>query len=122
MPNLADRHGPWVIGPTFQGSGLVGGADADLIASGLLLDVKTTAKKLSLARVDVFQLLAYTLLDFENAYSLDSVGLFSARYGYMVIWNFRELLEELSGRPVDLPALREEFREMLLAAQPKRPA
>jgi len=122
IPNIGDRHGPWVIGPTFQGSRLVGGADADLIAARLLLDVKTTAKKLSLARVDVFQLLAYTLLDFENAYSLDSVGLSSARYGYMVIWNLRELLKELSGCPVDLAALREEFRQMLLATQPKRPA
>jgi hypothetical protein len=63
IPRLANRIGPWTVGPTFAGSGLVGGADADLVAAGMLLEVKTTAKKPSLGVVDLFQVVGYVLLD-----------------------------------------------------------
>jgi hypothetical protein len=48
LPALASRPGRWTIGPTFSGSEFIH-ADADLIAAGLLVEVKTTAKKASLA-------------------------------------------------------------------------
>lgn len=42
----------------FAGSRLVGGADADLIAAGLLLDLKAGSKKLALPQEDMFQVLS----------------------------------------------------------------
>ena len=40
-------------------------ADADLIAAGLLLELKTSAK-LSLGITDLLQVIGYALLDFDN--------------------------------------------------------
>jgi hypothetical protein len=91
-------------------------ADADLIAAGLLLDLKTESK-LSLGVTTVFQVIGYALLDFEDAYQLTSVGTFSARYVYLTIWDIGALLDELAGCHVDLPAIRQEFRELLLGCQ-----
>lgn len=86
LPRLANRSGPWAIGPTFAGSRLVGGAGADLIAAGLLLDLKVTlgdkrrdgTRRLSLNTAEVHQLVGYTLLDFDDTYRISEVGIFSA--------------------------------------------
>lgn len=81
LPTLATRRGTWAVGPNFVGSELMN-ADADLIAAGLLLEVKTTAKKPSLGVTDLFQLLGYALLDYDDEFGISALGLFSARYGY----------------------------------------
>jgi hypothetical protein len=52
LPQLASRTGLWALGPTFAGSALIK-ADADLIAAGLLLELKTSAKKVTLPVTDV---------------------------------------------------------------------
>jgi hypothetical protein len=112
LPKLAGRRGPWALGPTFAGSALIR-ADADLIAAGLLLDLKTSAK-LSLRIQDVLQVLGYALLDFDDEYKLAELGIFSARYADLATWGLSELLEELAGHQVSLRATRYEFRELLL--------
>jgi hypothetical protein len=116
IPRLADRTGPWVLGPTFAGSALIGGADGDLIAAGLLLELKTTSK-LSLPVTDMLQVIGYALLDFDDAYRLDTVGLFNARYSYLVTWDLTRLLGQLSGHPLNITTARDDFRELLLASQ-----
>ena len=35
----------------------------------------------------MFQVIGYALLDFDDAYQLTEVGTFSARYGYLAIWD-----------------------------------
>jgi hypothetical protein len=65
IPQLATRSGPWALCPTFSGSTMIGGADVDLIAAGLLLELKTSAK-LTLAIEDLFQVIGYALLDFDT--------------------------------------------------------
>jgi hypothetical protein len=112
LPRLTGRAGPWALGPVFSGSELIGGADADLIAAGLLLDLKTPAK-LSLGVTDMLQLIGYVLLDFDDQYQLAEVGLFSARYAHLTTWELRPLLTRLAGRDVDLAAERDEFRDLL---------
>jgi hypothetical protein len=89
----------WALGPTFAGSELIK-ADADLIAAGLLLELKTSAK-LSLGITDLLQVIGYALLDFADAYRISELGIFSARYGYLATW-------ELGGPPGawDAPAGR----------------
>jgi hypothetical protein len=77
LPQLAFRRGRWVIGPTFTGSRLLAGSDGDLAAAGLLLELKTS-KNLSLAPVDVLEIVRHALLDFENRYRIDTLGVFNA--------------------------------------------
>jgi hypothetical protein len=112
IPRLATRPGPWVLGPTFSGSALIGGADGDLIAAGLLLELKTSAK-LTLAVKDVFQVIGYALLDFDDDYKLADVAIFSARYAYLATWSLGSLLSELAGHPVSVQAARQEFHRLL---------
>lgn len=119
IPQLATRTGPWALGPTFTGSALIN-ADADLIAAGQLLDLKTSAKKPSLAVTDLLQVIGYALLDFDNEYQLDTLGIFSARYAYLATWELPGLLDELAGRQVSLRLLRAEFRRLLLTHQARR--
>ena len=115
LPKLAGRRGSWALGPTFTGSALIR-ADADLIAAGLLLDLKTSAK-LSLGVQEVFQVIGYALLDFDDGYKLDELGIFSARYAYLATWGLSALLEELAGGQVSLQETRMEFRQLLLTHQ-----
>lgn len=112
LPRLAQRPGRWILGPVFAGSALIK-ADADLIAAGLLLDLKTESK-LSLGITTVFQVLGYALLDFDDAYHLTDVGTFSARYAYLATWNLGALCDELAGQHIDLPTVRQEFHQLLL--------
>jgi hypothetical protein len=116
LPRLASRTGPWTLGPAFAGSALIGGADGDLIAAGLLLDLKTSAK-LTLAVKDLFQVIGYALLDFDDEYKITELGIFSARYAYLARWDLARLLDDLAGHQVSLPATRQEFRQLLLTHQ-----
>jgi hypothetical protein len=38
----------------------------------------------------------YALLDFDDAYQLPEVGIFSPRYAYLSTWRIDELLKELA--------------------------
>ncbi len=111
IPQLAARPGPWVLGPTFSGSELGARSDGDLIAAGLLLELKTSAK-LTLAVKDLWQVIGYALLDFDDEYHLDSVGIFSARYAYLATWSLGILLADLAGHEVSLQSVRDEFRKV----------
>ena len=113
LPALASRRGRWTIGPTFTGSELMN-ADADLIAAGLLVELKTSAKRPSLGVVDLFQVIGYVLLDFDDEFSIDTAGIFSARYAHLATWGLGSLLDELAGHPVHLADARAQFRDLLV--------
>ena len=71
------------FGPTFGiGSHWIGGADADIIDEGCLIDVKCV-KNIE-ATAFIRQVIAYALLDVENEHDLDSVGIYLARQG--ILW------------------------------------
>jgi len=116
IPQLTAQAGPWVVGPTFSGSTMIGGADGDLIAAGLLLELKTSSK-LTLTVRDLFQVIGYALLDFDDEYKLAELGIFSARYAYLATWGLGAVLGELSGHQVILQSVRQEFRHLLLTHQ-----
>jgi hypothetical protein len=101
LPRLP--QGQQIIGPTFTGSMHMPG-DGDLIAGNLLLDLKTSIKN-ALDGKDVYQLLTYLLMDWDNEYDLSEVGIFNARYGYLATWKTSDF--------GDIPALREEFQMIL---------
>jgi hypothetical protein len=112
LPAIASRPGLWAVGPVFAGSQIMRG-DADLIAGGLLTELKTTIKKPSLGVTDLWQMLGYVFMDYADEFAITDVALFSARYGYLAQWNLDMLLAQLAGKPVTASALRAEFRVLL---------
>ena len=116
-------------GPTWPGVQLPGSAmmpaDVDLITGRTLLEVKVeqgsqtaAGRRLYLTGELLWQLLGYVLHDLDDHYRLQAVGVYQARYGRLVLWSLPELLEDLAGRPVDLPEVRARWRRMLVDEQP----
>lgn len=109
-----DRFGddlslPARLNPTFEGSHFVGGADADLILDGALIDIKATIKP-RLESKWIYQLLGYVLLDFGDRYALHTVALYMARQGLLLRWPLEGLLKTLAGgEGPPLDELRSEF-------------
>jgi hypothetical protein len=90
-----------ICGPTFQGSKNIGGADADFILGGLLLDCKATIQPRRLGRDEIYQLAGYLLLDYDDWYGIDGVGLYLSRQGALIAWNVDDFLRRLgAARPV----------------------
>jgi hypothetical protein len=101
-------------GPVFCGSADIGGADADFIIDGLLLDCKATIRPAKLGNAEVNQLAGYLLLDYDNRYGIDQVGLYLSRQGAAVTWLVRDFLN-LLGATSPLPVLRQRLRSFLRA-------
>ena len=76
---------PSILNPTFAGSIDIGGADADFIVDGCLIDMKTSVNSQIKAEY-LYQLAGYLLLDYDDYYSIDSVGIYMARQGLLFNW------------------------------------
>lgn len=118
LPHL---HPPYALGPTFAASRYCN-ADADLIADGLLLDLKTRlgarsahtgVRSDTLRGLDLYQLLGYALFDTDDAHTIRSVGIYSARYGRLTTWPLADLMATMAGHPVDLAAARRDVLALL---------
>jgi hypothetical protein len=116
LPGISSRQGLWAIGPVFAGSEIMRG-DADIIAGGVLIELKTTTKKPSLGVTDLWQVLGYVFMDYVDEFAITDVALFSARYGYLAQWDLDGFLTQLAGKPVTAAALRPEFRALLEACR-----
>ena len=101
------RHGE--LGPTFDGSGDVGGADADMILDGQLVDVKNTISPKVTGEM-IHQLLGYALLDYSDRHSIRKVGIYLSRQGKLITWSLDSLLAE-AGATGDLTELRGAFAD-----------
>lgn len=122
IPKLA---GPFSLGPTFElskpGASQRIGAEADLVAGGLLLDIKTilAPKNKAGLRPDVlkpdsvYQLLGYALLDYSNQYNIEQLGIYSARYGSLMEWPLERATSLLSGGKFDLSVARQEVWDLM---------
>ncbi len=101
---------PHVLNPTFSGSPDVGGADADLVVDGCLIDIKTSISPQIKAEY-LYQLAGYLLLDYDDKLQVGSVGIYMARQGILFTWPVVEFLRLLTGNGTDsLSQLRQEFR------------
>ena len=99
-----------ILNPKFEGSFDIRGADADFIADGCLWDIKTTIGKGGQGRY-LYQVLGYLLLDYEDEYAIERVGLVFPRQNTRVYWSADELMAEMSGRDdLNLADLRRVFR------------
>ncbi|HEV2636138.1 MAG TPA: UvrD-helicase domain-containing protein [Actinocrinis sp.] len=101
-----------ICGPVFEGSADLGGADADFILDGLLLDCKATRNPRRLGRAELHQLAGYLLLDYSDHYGIDRVGLYLSRQGGMITWPVDEFLHSL-GATMPLDRLRGALRRHL---------
>lgn len=122
IPNLT---GPFSLGPTFDlsepGPDQRVAAEADLIANGLLIDVKTTLAPKNKAGLrpevlkaeNIYQLLGYALLDYSNRYNIDRIGIYSARYGTLATWALEEVMTLTAGHHFDLNAGRQKVWDMM---------
>ena len=103
---------PATLNPTFEGSRDVGGADADIIVDGCLIDIKTTINP----RVEpmwLCQVAGYVLLDYGDEYAIDHVGFYLARQGIMIRVPLSEFVSALRGSPAPISAVRDRFRSAL---------
>jgi hypothetical protein len=104
-----------VCGPVFTGSSDIGGADADYILDGLLLDCKATKDPRRLGREEIYQLAGYLLLDYDDAFGIRHVGLYLSRQGGLITWETGDFLRRL-GAGAPLPTLRGRLRQHLHTA------
>ena len=63
----------------------------------------------------MFELLGYLLLDYDDTYKIDALGVYSARWRYLATWPVDELLGVLAGDPVDLAQERADFAALVRA-------
>ena len=103
-----------VHNPAFAGSPLVGGADADLVLGGTLIEIKCT-KHRRLSAHTLRQLAVYVALDFSDAHAIRAVGVYLARYGTLMKWPIERYLKDLHGAPISLGAFRVRAIRGLLA-------
>lgn len=108
-----------VCGPVFAGSSDIGGADADYILDGLLLDCKATKDPRRLGREEIYQLAGYLLLDYDDHFDIDRLGLYLSRQGGLITWSTEEFLRRL-GTTTPLPQLRAKLRKHLQNAAKNR--
>jgi hypothetical protein len=102
------------IGPTFAQSSVLGGADADLIYDGTLVDLKSTSQARIMGRDEVWQLAGYLLADTDDSYGIDRVGFAALRRRRSIFWLAEDLICQLAGgQPRPVEQLREEFAAML---------
>jgi hypothetical protein len=94
-----------LAGPVFDGSRNIGGADADLLVHGTLIDFKCTRDPRVLPLTTILQLLGYAALDYADSHQISSVALYHARAAALVDWPLPQYLALLGSR-LDLLDLR----------------
>lgn len=95
--------------PSFVGSKLVGGADADWILGDVLIESKAYANlTVPALRGFIRQLLGYVMLDLDDAHGIRRVGIWLPRQGLTRTWSLDLLLGGDSDKL--LPKLRGDFR------------
>ena len=101
---------PYLLNPKFDGSVDVGGADADMIVDGTLIDIKTSVKP-EIQADWIWQLLGYVLLDYSDVYHINSLGLYMSRQGILYPWPLDEAIGVLcSGNSISVEELRGQFK------------
>jgi len=103
---------PATLNPAFEGSRDVGGADADIIVDGCLIDIKATINP-RIEPLWLYQVMGYVLLDYSNDHAIDAVGLYLARQGVLIRVPLPDFISELRGSPAPVTEVRERFRAAL---------
>ncbi len=107
-------------GPEFSGSEFCK-ADADIIADGTLIEIKTRIGRKDkngvyadgLRAEDTRAVLGYILFDLEDKYRLQEIAFYSARYGKLFRIDLDQFLAVLAGKPVNLEEARADMKRIL---------
>jgi hypothetical protein len=106
---------PYILNPTFAGSLDIGGADADLVVDGCLIDIKASLSSQIKAEY-LYQLAGYLLLDYDNQLHMNAVAIYMARQGMLFTWSIPEFLHQLTGNEsAELGSLRRVLRKLFQA-------
>jgi hypothetical protein len=109
-----------ICGPIFAGSSDIGGADADFVLGRALLDCKATTQPRRLGRDELYQLAGYLLLDYDDTYAIDHVGLYLSRQGGLITWPVTDFLHRM-GATKPLNVLRRHLCDHLQQAAHTHP-
>lgn len=74
--DLLQRERALHIDPVFALSPVLGAADADVIADGLLIGLKASRDRSVIGSTDIYQRIGYALADLYDWYGIQSVGEF----------------------------------------------
>ncbi|MEM7552628.1 MAG: hypothetical protein AAF378_00740 [Cyanobacteria bacterium P01_A01_bin.84] len=96
-----------ICNATFTLSEYLGGADAQIITNGTILDVRTSAKRRPFTYENLLQQLSYCLLDIDNEYNLHTLSWVYTRHSAV----FKYPIHKLFG---NINQTRKEFGEMIL--------
>ena len=77
------------IGPTFAQSGRLGNADADLIADGCLIELKSSATASPIGRLELWQVLGYLLADTDDEFGIHRCEIAALRRRRACAWRAR---------------------------------
>ena len=88
------RHGAFFISnPSFSGDFLVGGADGDWFIDDTLFDFKVVDKiSAPWVRKVLMQLMGYLILDLDNDYQAQRIGIWLPRQATVKTWAIEEIL------------------------------
>ena len=103
------RARPLYVDPVFALSRAVGGADADIIADGLLIDFKASKDRSVIRSIDIYQLVCYSLEDLHDWYDIRALGSHALRWRTRWTVSVDDLLEQLSGAIRPLAEWRDRF-------------
>lgn len=85
--------------PTFDLSGVIGGADADLYMlrkeGNYLIDLKTTLKPVVKDEM-IYQLLGYVFLDKSDSHNIKKIGLYLPRQNLISEWEIEDVIKNYS--------------------------
>ncbi|MGB3650061.1 MAG: hypothetical protein WBA41_02485 [Rivularia sp. (in: cyanobacteria)] len=96
-----------ICNATFPLSEYLGGADAQIITNGTILDIRTSAKRRPFTYENLLQQLSYCLLDTNNEYEIHTLAWVYTRHSAV----FKYPVDKLFS---DINQTRKEFEEMIL--------
>lgn len=104
--------------PRLNGADRIGGADADLVVDGTLIDFKSTRRATTIGRADVYQLAGYVLFDFDDDYKISGVGTYWTRHGLLRTFTVDEYFT-LLGATQPIEELRKTLQTSLGEGKPR---
>jgi len=124
-----DLNGSFVLNPTFSGSIIVGGADADWIANDTIYECKCSRVIRPFGRQHLLQLVGYVLLNYDDKitqrelplknklvkWNVNAVGWYYARHQIKFIYQLDQFLLTLFGT-ANFVDLQRDFVQSIIAA------
>ncbi|MEO1374640.1 MAG: hypothetical protein AAFW70_10035 [Cyanobacteria bacterium J06635_10] len=102
-----DRSNKVICNATFTLSEYLGGADAQIITNGTILNIKTSAKSRPFTYENLLQQLSYCLLDSNNKYNIHTLTWVYTRHSAVFRYPVNKLFS-------DINQTRKDFEEIIL--------